>query len=116
MLDFGGWVKGYALDRAALILRRAGVKAALINVGGNILAVGQPGERPWRVGIQDPRREGTVAQIALHDGEAIGTSGDYRRYFPHDGERRPHIIDRSEEHTSELQSLMRISYAVFCLK
>src|SRR3546814_1170741 len=41
MLDFGGWVKGYALDRAALILRRAGVKAALINVGGNILAVGQ---------------------------------------------------------------------------
>src|SRR3546814_11686800 len=64
MLDFGGWVKGYALDRAALILRRAGVKAALINVGGNILAVGQPGERPWRVGIQDPRREGPVAQNA----------------------------------------------------
>src|SRR3546814_7955688 len=28
----------------------------------------------------------------------------------------PHHSDRSEEHTSELQSLMRISYAVFCLK
>src|SRR3546814_9129639 len=26
------------------------------------------------------------------------------------------VVDRSEEHTSELQSLMRISYAVFCLK
>lgn len=93
MLDFGGWVKGYALDRAALIVRAAGVKAALINVGGNILAVGQPGARPWRVGIQDPRSAGTVARIALHDGEAIGTSGDYRRYFLHNGERRPHIID-----------------------
>jgi len=93
MLDFGGWVKGYALDRAALILREAGVKAALINVGGNILAIGQPGNRPWRVGIQDPRHAGTVARIALRDGEAIGTSGDYRRYFLHDGQRRPHIID-----------------------
>ncbi len=93
MLDFGGWVKGYALDRAALIVRAAGVKAALINVGGNILAVGRPGARPWRVGIQNPRSEGTVAWIALHDGEAIGTSGDYRRYFLHNGERRPHIID-----------------------
>src|SRR3546814_6623049 len=30
--------------------------------------------------------------------------------------RRPHRQGRSEEHTSELQSLMRISYAVFCLK
>jgi len=69
------------------------VKAALINVGGNILAVGRPGARPWRVGIQDPRSAGTVARIALHDGEAIGTSGDYRRYFLHNGERRPHIID-----------------------
>jgi thiamine biosynthesis lipoprotein len=93
MLDFGGWVKGYALDRAASILRRAEVKAALINVGGNILAIGQPGNRPWRVGIQDPRHAGAVARVALHDGEAIGTSGDYRRYFMHDAQRRPHIID-----------------------
>src|SRR3546814_9243225 len=30
--------------------------------------------------------------------------------------RRRHVACRSEEHTSELQSLMRISYAVFCLK
>src|SRR3546814_6368385 len=31
-------------------------------------------------------------------------------------DRYPDIVHRSEEHTSELQSLMRISYAVFCLK
>src|SRR3546814_2963498 len=33
-----------------------------------------------------------------------------------DGPHRPKGGSRSEEHTSELQSLMRISYAVFCLK
>lgn len=93
MLDFGGWVKGYALDQAARLLRGAGINNALINVGGNILALGRPGNRPWHVGIQDPRREGTVAQIELHDNEAIGTSGDYRRYFMEGGKRRSHIID-----------------------
>lgn len=93
MLDLGGYAKGYALDRAARILRAAHVKAALVNVGGNILAIGRPGARPWRVGVQDPRGDGMLASVALHDNEAIGTSGDYQRYFLKDGKRRPHIID-----------------------
>ena len=93
MLDLGGYAKGYALDRAAQILRAEKVEAALINVGGNILAIGQPGPRPWRVGVQDPRGPAMVASVALHDNEAIGTSGDYQRYFLQDGKRRPHIID-----------------------
>jgi thiamine biosynthesis lipoprotein len=93
MLDLGGYAKGYALDRAARILRAEHVKAALINVGGNMLALGQPGRRPWKIGIQDPRGEGVVAAVELHDNEAIGTSGDYQRYFMQDGKRRPHIID-----------------------
>ena len=93
MLDLGGYAKGYALDRAARILRGAHVQAALVNVGGNILAIGQPGKRAWRVGIQDPRGDGLVARVALHDNEAIGTSGDYQRYFMKDGKRHGHIID-----------------------
>ena len=93
MIDLGGYAKGYALDRAAALLRNAHVKAALVNIGGNVIAIGQPGERPWQVGIRDPRGAGTVAQIALRDNEAIGTSGDYERYFMKDGKRRPHIID-----------------------
>jgi FAD:protein FMN transferase len=93
MLDLGGYAKGYALDRAAQILRAQHVTAALINVGGNMLAIGRPGDRPWRVGIQDPRGEGSIATVDLHDNEAIGTSGDYQRYFMKDGKRRPHIID-----------------------
>ncbi|HEX8613930.1 MAG TPA: FAD:protein FMN transferase [Telluria sp.] len=93
MIDLGGYAKGYALDRAALILRQGGVEAALVNVGGNVIAIGQPGGRAWRVGIQDPRAAGAVAQVNLRDNEAMGTSGDYQRYFMKDGKRHPHIID-----------------------
>lgn len=93
MVDLGGFAKGYALDRAAQILRTNHVRAALVNVGGNILAIGRPGARAWQVGVQDPRGDAMVASVFLHDNEAIGTSGDYQRYFSADGKRRPHIID-----------------------
>ena len=92
-LDLGGYAKGYALDLEAAYLRAQGVKSALINIGGNIMAIGQHGNRPWRVGIQHPRKPGPIATLELHDGEAIGTSGDYQRYFMLDGKRYCHIID-----------------------
>ena len=92
-LDLGGYAKGYALDRAAVLLRARGVRNALVNIGGNILALGQHGKRPWRVGIQHPRKSGALASLDLHDGEAIGTSGDYQRYFELDGKRYCHLID-----------------------
>ncbi len=92
-IDLGGYAKGYALDRAAAILRAAGIRHALVNIGGNIIALGRRGERPWRVGIQHPRRAGAIATLDLHDGEAIGTSGDYQRFFELQGRRYCHIID-----------------------
>lgn len=93
MIDLGGYAKGYALDRAAAILRAGGVRAALVNIGGNVLAIGQPGAKPWQVGIRDPRGAGTLVMVPLRDNEAMGTSGDYERYFIKDGKRRPHIVD-----------------------
>jgi FAD:protein FMN transferase len=108
MLDLGGYAKGYALDRAAQILRAAHVKAALINTGGNMLAIGQPGGRPWKVGIRDPRGEGAIASVELHDNEAIGTSGDYQRYFMKDGKRHPHIIDPRTGQTVDLVASVTI--------
>ena len=108
MLDLGGYAKGYALDRAARILREAHVKAALVNVGGNVIALGQPGAHPWTVGIRDPRHEGTVARVALHDNEAIGTSGDYQRYFMKDGKRHAHIIDGRTGQTVDLVASVTI--------
>lgn len=92
-VDLGGYAKGYALDVAADYLRTQGVKNALINIGGNIIALGKHGDRPWLVGIQHPRKSGAIATLELNDGEAVGTSGDYQRYFELDGKRYCHIID-----------------------
>jgi thiamine biosynthesis lipoprotein len=92
-VDLGGYAKGYALDRAAGILRKQGIHNALINIGGNILAMGRHGDRPWRVGIQHPRKSGALATLDLRDGEAIGTSGDYQRYFMIGNVRYCHLID-----------------------
>lgn len=92
-LDLGGYAKGYALDIAMAYLRANGVKNALINIGGNIMALGQHGDKPWRVGIQHPREPNAIASLDLPSGWAIGTSGDYQRYFLLNGQRYCHIID-----------------------
>jgi thiamine biosynthesis lipoprotein len=92
-LDFGGYLKGVALDRAAAILQARGVHNALINIGGNVMALGTKNGQRWRVGIQHPRQPGALATLELDDGEAIGTSGDYQRYFELDGQRYCHLLD-----------------------
>ena len=92
-LDLGGSLKGTALDRAATILKMAGLNNALINIGGNVMALGSRYGKPWRVAIQAPRYAGPLAIIELKDGEATGTSGDYQRYFEVDGQRYPHLLD-----------------------
>ncbi len=92
-LDLGGYAKGFALDEAVRILKAQGIHNALVNIGGNVIALGAHGKRPWRVGIQHPRKPGTLATLDLHDGEAIGTSGDYQRYFEVAGHRYCHLID-----------------------
>ncbi len=109
-LDFGGYLKGVALDRAAAILREQGIHHALINIGGNVLALGKREGRAWRGGIQHPRQSGPLATVALHDGEAIGSSGDYQRYFDVDGRRYAHLLDPRSgypaEHTQAVTALI----------
>lgn len=106
-LDLGGYAKGRALDDAAAILKAHAIDNALVNIGGNVIALGVHGDRPWRVGIQHPRQPGTLATLALRDGEAIGTSGDYQRYFEVGGRRYSHLIDpRSGQPAAGMQSVM----------
>jgi len=93
-LDFGGFAKEYAADRAAALLDEAGVSAALVNLGGDIRVTGRrPQGAAWLLGIADPRRADAVfASIAVHAG-ALATSGDYERFFEHAGRRYCHILD-----------------------
>ena len=109
-LDFGGYLKGVALDRAADILRAQGIRNALINIGGNVMALGSKEGRKWRVGIQHPRQPGPLATVELDDGEAIGTSGDYQRFFEVDGKRYAHLLDPRSgfpaEHTQAVTILI----------
>lgn len=93
-LDFGGFGKEYAADRAATLLHELGVASGLVNLGGDIRLVGpRPDGSPWLLGIQHPRDDARLlAQIPLADG-ALATSGDYERFFELDGHRYCHVLD-----------------------
>jgi thiamine biosynthesis lipoprotein len=93
-VHLGGIGKGYAVDRAAAILRGRGFNDFMIQSGGDLYVAGTRGDRAWRAGIQDPRGpEGnSFAAMDLTDA-AFTTSGDYERFFMKDGRRYHHIID-----------------------
>ncbi len=93
-IDFGGIGKEYAADRAANVLREAGVRSGYVNLGGDVRGVGgRLDGAPWKIGIQHPRQPDRLLDtIDLFDG-AIATSGDYERSFELDGRRYCHILD-----------------------
>src|SRR5689334_1174200 len=92
-LDFGGFGKEYAVDRAALVLREAGIASALVNLAGDVMVVGpQPGGAPWRVGIRHPRDASRVVATLDIESGAIATSGDYERFIEVDGVRHCHVL------------------------
>ncbi len=95
MLDFGGAAKGWASDECAKIMRENGVKSALINLGGNVYAVGKRADgNLWRIGVADPKSESAEnAGIVEVSDRAVVTSGSYQRYFTQNGKTYCHIID-----------------------
>ncbi len=111
MIDLGGFAKGYALDRAAERLHDQGIRNALVNIGGNVIALGKHGDRAWHIGIQHPRKPGAIAILELKGGEAVGTSGDYQRYFELDGKRYCHLIDpRSGQPVQGVQAVTVLAH------
>lgn len=92
-LDFGAYAKGVALDWALDRLAHQGVHDGLLNLGGNLAAMGAIDGRAWQVGIRDPHRPGLVASLAVQGREAVVTSGTYERWRVLDGQRCSHILD-----------------------
>jgi len=100
-IDLGGIGKEYAADRAALRLQAHGVRHALVNLGGDLHALGPRGlpecaGAPWQIDIEHPRPETggptVLARLPLSQG-GLATSGDYERFFIHEGRRYCHVLD-----------------------
>jgi thiamine biosynthesis lipoprotein len=93
-IGLGGIAKGYAVDRAVAILRKAGFPNVIVQAGGDLMCSGNKYGQPWTAGIRDPRgtRGEVFATLQLED-HAFSTAGDYERFFFIDGKRYHHIID-----------------------
>lgn len=102
-LDVGGIAKGFAADEVRDIFLKHNIKSALIDLGGNIFALGRKQDNtPWRVGIQNPfEPRGEFIGILSVTNKSIVTSGNYERYFMKDEKRFHHIIDPKTGYPSE---------------
>ena len=98
-IGLGAVAKGYAVDRAADVLRANGFPDFILYGGGDIYISGKKGSGPWRVGVQDPRKRGVYfADFDMWKSGAVVTSGDYERFFVLDGKRFHHILDPATGH------------------
>jgi thiamine biosynthesis lipoprotein len=105
-IDLGGIAKGYAVDRGIELLKKHEIKNALITAGGDSRLLGDHRGRPWHIGIQAPRDKKALAAVLPLSETAISTSGDYERYFEHDGVRYHHIISpKTGRSAGELRSV-----------
>jgi thiamine biosynthesis lipoprotein len=93
-IDLGGIAKGYGVDAAAQVLQRAGIANALVDLSGNMVALGDAaGHRGWTVGLRDPSGvHPYLARIHLYN-QAIATAGNYEQFVAADGKRYGHILD-----------------------
>jgi thiamine biosynthesis lipoprotein len=92
--DLGGVAKGYAVDEAVRVLLKAGVRAGIVNAGGDLRSFGvRPRRGYWKIGVQDPGNPQELAGVLEVKDAAVATSGDYQRYFEEGGIRYHHILD-----------------------
>lgn len=105
-LDFGGIAKGYAISKIADQLKAQGFQNFLINAGGDVLICGQRFNQPWTVAIQNPFAPGAIASIQLSGDHQLFTSGNYRRFYEKENNKKlHHIIDpRSGQPSTQISS------------
>ena len=93
-IGLGGIAKGYGVDRAMAVLREHGVENGIVNAGGDLKALGRKRDgKLWEIAVKHPRnRELVLAAVPLSN-KCVMTSGDYERFFEHEGTRYHHILD-----------------------
>ena len=106
-IDFGGFGKEYAADRAAAVLLAHGIAHGFVDLGGDVVVTGPPANaEAWSLGIRHPRRINDLLESVAIASGAVATSGDYERYFEQDGHRYSHILNpRTGQSVEGLQSV-----------
>ncbi len=93
-VDLGAVAKGYAAGQAAAAIRETGATSALLDLGGNVTALGRKADgSAWQVGVKDPQDTAQTLCILSMEDQTASTSGGYERYFEEDGVVYHHIID-----------------------
>jgi thiamine biosynthesis lipoprotein len=93
-LDFGGFGKEYAADRAGALLEKNGLLHGYVNLAGDIRVVGpKPDASPWMFGIQDPRNKDRILATIPVERGGLATSGDYERFFEVNAQRYCHVLN-----------------------
>ena len=102
-LDLGAIAKGYAADEVAVIIKKSGIERAIIDLGGNIVILGEnKDKRPWRVGIQNPlEKHGVYMGVLQITEQTVVTSALNERFFEEDGRRYHHILSTSDGYPAE---------------
>ncbi|RXI46331.1 FAD:protein FMN transferase [Clostridium tetani] len=102
-IDLGGIAKGFAGDKAREILENKGIKSAYLNLGGNIVTIGNKTDgTPWNIGIQDPLSDrGEYFGIVRVSNKSVVSSGNYERFFIKDNKRYHHILNTKTGYPSE---------------
>jgi thiamine biosynthesis lipoprotein len=100
-VDLGGIAKGYAVDKAFDLLKSLGYKDLIVNAGGDLKVGGLKNNQPWSIGIQHPRESQKIlARLSVSD-TAVATSGDYEKFFIHQGKRYHHIFNPKDGFPTE---------------
>ncbi len=93
-LDVGAVAKGYTAQKISLWMRENGLDGYVLNIGGNVCAIGSKQGKKWEVGIENPDDTTNFAEILHLDGQmSLVTSGSYQRFYTVDGKNYHHIID-----------------------
>lgn len=101
-LDLGAIGKGYVGDEMRRILKEEGIKSALLNLGGNVVALGTKlNNEKWSIGIRNPKKDNEIVASLKAMDEVVITSGNYERYFIKDGVRYHHILDPKTVYPAE---------------
>ena len=111
-IDFGGLTKGWAVDKAAELLMKAGFDKFIVNLGGNLYCSGvaPEGKKSYKIGIKDPRNKNKLCAKLDLKAQAVATSGNYEQFIMIDGKRYTHIIDpRTGYPVAEVDAVTAIS-------